>query len=59
MEHLNRKFLDEQVERIIEDIIFVYGCHRKVAELTAITAIQYPNMLLQIKELVEEKKSKS
>lgn len=58
MEPTNRKFLDEQVERIIEDIIFVYGCHRKVAELTAITAIQYPNMLLQIKELVQEKKSK-
>lgn len=59
MEKSNQQFLDEQVERIVQDIIFVYGCHRKIAELTAVTAIQYPKMLLEIKQLVEEKKSKN
>jgi len=54
----NNKQIDMVIEDLITDIMFVYPkVSRETAELSAATFIRYPNMLIELAEMVKEKRA--
>jgi len=51
------KQLNIVIENVITDIIFLYpDISYEEAELTTATMIQYPNLLIELNEMVKEKR---
>jgi hypothetical protein len=50
-------YTDTVVEEIIADIMFMFPkTSRRIAELSAITFIRNPKMLIELNEMVKEKR---
>ena len=50
-------YIDTVIEEIIADIIFMFPkTSRRTAELSAVTMIRNPKMLIELNEMVKEKR---